>query len=74
MADFLIEEILTEDTKKEDVVMKKIVPQIAARTVGIFLAVWIVASYVQVINSNIKPETSGMLASANFFAVADSLV
>ena len=60
--------------QKEDVVMRKIVSQMAARTVGLFLAVWIVASYIQVINSNIKPETSGMLDSVNFFVVAESLV
>lgn len=54
--------------------MKKIIPVMAGRTLGIFMAVWIVASYVQVINSNIKPETSGRLDSINFFAVAGDLV
>ncbi|MBR5485911.1 MAG: hypothetical protein IKV41_05320 [Oscillospiraceae bacterium] len=54
--------------------MGAIMTKAVTRIVSIAMAFWFLTSYLQVINTNIKAETSGMLDNHNFFVVVGDVL
>ncbi len=54
--------------------MGAIMTKAVTRILSIAMAFWFLTSYFQVINTNIKAETSGMLDNHNFFVVVGDVL